>query len=86
MRNLMADPDNHTLRLPRELRDAIASLDNKITSLDNKVDRNHEEVRERFDSLRKLMAGESVLGRYATAEFEERIAAIEERLLALEHR
>jgi hypothetical protein len=79
MRNLMADPDNHTLRLPRELRDAIASLDNK-------VDRNHEEVRERFDSLRKLMAGESVLGRYATAEFEERIAAIEERLLALEHR
>jgi hypothetical protein len=30
--------------------------------------------------------GESVLGRYATAEFEERLSAVEQRLSALENR
>jgi polyhydroxyalkanoate synthesis regulator phasin len=71
------------LRLLREIRTAIAALDGKMVSLDNKVDRNQEE---RIDSLRQAMLGESVLGRYATAEFEERVSSLERRVSALESR
>jgi hypothetical protein len=52
----MAEPENHTLRLLREIRSAIGALDNKvddkITALDNKIDRNQEELQKRIDSLR----------------------------------
>ena len=86
----MAEPENHTLHLLREIRGAIAAFDSKfdgkITSLDHKIDRNHEELQKRIDSLRQAMLGESVLGRYATAEFDERLSAIESRLTALEQR
>jgi hypothetical protein len=84
----MTEPENHTLRLLRELRDGITALDKKfdtkIDALDKKVDHNHEEVKKRFDSLQRALVGESILGRYATAEFEERLSAVEQRLLALE--
>ena len=67
------------MRLLREIRGAIAALDGKfdgkIDSLDRKIDRNHEELQKRIDSLRQATLGESVLGRYATAEFDERLAA-----------
>ena len=63
-RYLMAEPENHTLRLLREIRSAIGALDNKvddkITALDNKIDRNQEELQKRIDSLRQAMLGESV--------------------------
>ncbi|MGT2481802.1 hypothetical protein ACU4GR_29875 [Methylobacterium oryzae CBMB20] len=38
----------------------------------------------RFDNLREAVNGESVLDRYAAAEVEERLEAIEKRLAALE--
>src|ERR1700693_3249090 len=73
MRNPMAEPENHTLHLLRELRSDIKALDKKIddkaSALDTKIDRNHEEVKALFEMLRKAMVGESVLGRYATAQF-----------------
>ena len=79
----MAEPENHTPRLLREIRGAIGTLDTKvdsldtrIDSLDKKADRNHEELKRRL--------GESVLGRYAAGEVEERFSAIESRLSALE--
>jgi hypothetical protein len=78
----MPEPENHTLRLLRELRDDIKALDKKldikVDALDKKIDRNHEEVKERIDRLRQAMVGESILGRYATAEFEERLSAVEQ--------
>jgi len=84
----MAEPENHTLHLLGELRTAIAALDSKVDgnhdSLESKIDRNHEELKKRMDSLRQAINGESVLGRYAAAEVEERLSAIEERLAALE--
>jgi polyhydroxyalkanoate synthesis regulator phasin len=86
----MAEPENHTLRLLRDIRSGIEALDNKlesrITALDSKFDRNHEELTRRIDSIRQAMLGESVLGRYATAEFEERLSALEQRIAALERR
>jgi hypothetical protein len=61
----MAEPENHTLHLLREIRGAIGALDGKVS----KIDRDQEELRKRVDSIRQAMLGESVLGRYATAEF-----------------
>ena len=52
----MAAPENHTLRLLQEIRGAVGALDSK-------VDRNHEELKERIESLRQAAFGESVLGR-----------------------
>jgi polyhydroxyalkanoate synthesis regulator phasin len=86
----MPEPENHTLRLLREIRGAIGALDgkldDKIASLDSKTDRNQEDLQKRIDSLRQAMLGESVLGRYATAEFDERLSALEQRVSTLESR
>lgn len=43
-----------------------------------------DKIEAKIDSLKQAMHGESVLGRYATAEFEDRIEAIEKRLEKLE--
>jgi chaperonin cofactor prefoldin len=80
----MAAPENHTLRLLQDIRGAIGTLDSRVDSLDKKVDRNHEDLKERIENLRQAAFGESVLGRYAAAEVEERLSAIESRLSALE--
>jgi hypothetical protein len=63
----------------REIRAAIQALDKKI-------DANHQDVTERFKSLHQAINGESVLGRYAAAEVEERLTDIEKRLSVLEKR
>ena len=86
----MAEPVNHTLHVLREFREEFkefaAKTDKSFDTLEKKVDRNHEELKQRIDSLRHAMLGESVLGRYATAEFEERLSSVENRLSALEKR
>jgi len=79
----MAEPENQTLRLVRELCNDIKVMEEK---LENKIDRNHEEIKEHLEALRKAFAGESILGRYATAEFEHRLSAVERRLSDLEER
>jgi hypothetical protein len=79
----MADPENHTLHRLRELRNDIKMMDE---NLERKIDQNHEEVTKRLDSLQRAIVGESILGRYATAEFEERLTAVEQRLSAIERR
>lgn len=62
----MAEPDNHTIRLLREIR---AVLD----GMNDKIDHNYTVLRERLENLRKASFGESIFGRYATAEVDERI-------------
>jgi hypothetical protein len=69
----MAEPESHTLHLLREIRGAIGALDGKVS----KIDRDQEELQQRVDSIRQAMLGESVLGRYATAEFEDRLTALD---------
>lgn len=73
----MSEPDNFILKLLREIRDEIqqGALENRqrFDGLDSKI-----------ESLKQAMHGESVLGRYATAEFEDRLDAIEKRLATLE--
>lgn len=82
----MTDPENHTLRLLREIRSSIEALGLKVDQ--NQVDqaRKFDQVIDRLESLRQAAFGESVLGRYAAAEVEERLAAIERRLAMLEGR
>lgn len=82
----MAEPDSHAPHLLREIRAAIQALDTRTERVETKVDLNHAEVTERLDRLRQAISGESVLGRYAAAEVEERLAAIEQRLSLLEGR
>jgi hypothetical protein len=84
----MAEPVNHTLHVLREFREEFrefaAKTDKSFDTLEKKVDRNHEELKQRIENLRQAAFGESVLGRYAAAEVEERLSAIEGRLSALE--
>ncbi|CAL8977027.1 hypothetical protein RHODGE_RHODGE_00365 [Rhodoplanes serenus] len=82
----MTEPENHTLHLLREIREAIGSLDTRVQRLDSKVDHNHADLTERLDRQRQAVVGEGVLGRYAAAEVEDRLAQIERRLSALERR
>lgn len=80
----MAEPENHTLHLLRDIRDALAGIDRRLDGLDAKVDRNQGDLRSRMDNIRQALNGENVLGRYAAAEVEERLEAIENRLSELE--
>jgi hypothetical protein len=80
----MAEPENQTLHLLRELRNGVTALDRKFDTKIDALDSKVEEVKKRLDSLQRALVGESILGRYATAEFEERLSAVEQRLLALE--
>jgi chaperonin cofactor prefoldin len=82
----MADPENQTLRVLRDIRGAIKSMDQRLTVLSDKVDKNQDDLRSRIDNLRQAINGESVLGRYAAAEVEERLEALEKRISALESR
>jgi len=54
----MADIENQTIHILRELRAAIKALDDK-------VDHGFTDNRSRMESLRQAINGESVLGRYA---------------------
>ena len=69
----MAEPDNLTLILLRELRAELERQDEARQALEK-----------RFDNLRQAVLGESVLGRYAAAEVEEQLAAVRTRLDVLE--
>ncbi len=79
----MAEPENHTIHILREIRAAIQGLEDKVEGLDGKLERGHQELRSRMDNIRQALNGESVLGRYAAAEVEERLDSIEKRLEAL---
>jgi hypothetical protein len=73
----MADPDNHTLRVLREFRE-------EFRAFRETTDGNFTALRSRMDNIWQALNGESILGRYAVAEVDERIEAIEKRLAALE--
>lgn len=76
----MADPENQTLRSLRDIRSAIKAMDQRI-------DKRFESAESKTDDLRsRAINGESVLGRYAAAEVEERLESLEKRISALEGR
>lgn len=82
----MADPEGMILPLLREMRadaqNGLAEMRRRFEAIDARFDR----LEKRFDNSREAVNGESVLGRYAAAEVEERLEAIEKRLASLESR
>jgi chaperonin cofactor prefoldin len=69
------------------LREIRADLKAGFDRVDRKLeqhDARFDKLERRFDNLREAVNGESVLGRYAAAQFEERLEAIEKRLAVLE--
>ncbi|MBN8997110.1 MAG: hypothetical protein J0H94_17975 [Rhizobiales bacterium] len=82
----MAEPENQTLRILRDIREMLKDSEKRAGELEKKVDRNHGELKSRLDNIRQALNGESILGRYAVAEVDERLAALEKRVKALEGR
>jgi hypothetical protein len=80
----MAEIENQTLRVLRDIRLAIKSLEGRFDGLEGKVDNGFADVRSRMNSLRQAINGESVLGRYAASEVEERLESLEKRVSKLE--
>ena len=69
----MADPDNLILVKLRELRAELARQDQRLQGF-----------AKRQTDMSRALEGETILARYAVAEVEERLQAIEARLDRLE--
>ena len=80
----MPDLETETARILREIQIAQQAFALRVGALNSKIDDNFAEVKERFNSLQAANNGESVLGRYAVAQVEKRLSAIEHRLSMLE--
>ena len=80
----MADPQDMILPLLREIRSEIKDLGRSTDRQFEGVNERLERMEGRLANMRKAINGESVLGRCAAAEVEERLEAIEKRLSALE--
>jgi hypothetical protein len=73
----VADPENHTLHLLREFRREFKEFHKEFGDFRVHTD-------ERFEELVRLFAGEGVLGRYAAADVDKRLQALEKRMTKLE--
>jgi polyhydroxyalkanoate synthesis regulator phasin len=89
----MPEPESHTLRLLREIstqgketRTELDTLRQEFHGLRRDVTQGFEHIGERLEHLTRLVTGESVLGRYAVANVDERLQALEQRIAALEDR
>ncbi len=80
----MPDPESMILPLLRELREQISA---GFANVDSQFANVREELgahKKRLDAIRQALTGETILGRYAVAEVDERLGAIEKRLARLE--
>jgi polyhydroxyalkanoate synthesis regulator phasin len=79
----MAEPENHLLR---EIRAQGEDTRKALEGLRTEMTQGFEHVGERLEHLTRLVSGESVLGRYAAANVDDRLEALEQRVAALERR
>jgi hypothetical protein len=68
----------------RENRGQNQELREEFVSLKDEVKRGFDRIDRRMDGMKDAIATESILGRYAAKEVEERLVAIEERVSLLE--
>jgi len=80
----MTEPEDHTLRLLREIRKVIRSTDQKVGKLDAKIDTVHGDLKIGIEALTQALAGEMAANRYTAGGVEQRLANVERRLLVLE--
>jgi polyhydroxyalkanoate synthesis regulator phasin len=80
----MAEPESMIVPMLRDMRTEIKRLSDDMGRQFKHVDQRFDKVESRLENVRQAGIGESVLGRYAAAEVEERLEQIEKRLSALE--
>jgi hypothetical protein len=79
----MAEPENMILPMLRDIRADMNKRFDEVGRQFRNVEQRFDRLEKRLDNVRQAAVGESVLGRYAAAEVEERLEQIE-RLGALE--
>jgi hypothetical protein len=82
----MAEPENQTLRILREFRQEMKEFRTETAKNFDRTEAKLKRLEERISSVAQTVIGEDVLGRYAAAEVEDRLAIIEKRLSVLERR
>jgi uncharacterized protein involved in exopolysaccharide biosynthesis len=84
----MADVENHTIRLLQELREEMrqnfGEVRRDLTRLEAKVNDGFEHLSDEVEEVRKVMAGETVLGRMAAKSVDDRLTDLERRVTAIE--
>jgi hypothetical protein len=80
----MAEPESMIVPMLRDIRADMNNRFDEIGRQFGKVGERFDRLEKRLESVRQAGVGESVLGRYAAAEVEDRLGQIEERLSALE--
>lgn len=73
----MKEPVSLTLEILREIREDVRKVDAK-------VDSSYAGLSAQIESLREVISGESVLGRYAAADVDRRLESLEKRVSTLE--
>lgn len=96
----MAEPENQTLHLLRELRAGVKTLEDRFDKLEKKVDSGFARIGERFEHLDERfervdmrlndvvrgLGNEVIQGKFITAGIDQRFTQLEERIAALEQR
>ena len=80
----MAEPGSMIVPLLRDIRTDMNRRFDDIGRQFGKVEERFDRLEKRLENVRQAGIGESVLGRYAAAEVEDRLGQIEKRLAALE--
>jgi hypothetical protein len=70
--------------LLREFREEFREFRKESRDFRSEFNAFHAKTEERFDEVTRLFVGETVLGRYAAADVEQRLKALETRVAALE--
>ncbi|WP_419830211.1 hypothetical protein [Methylobacterium sp.] len=79
----MAEPQDSVLPIRRGIRTDIRDRRRNAARAFTVVNRRLDQIERRSGNLQAAVDGESLLGRYAAAEVEERVDAIETRPAAL---
>ena len=77
----MADVENHTIRLLQELREEMRQGQARLEA---KMNDGFEHLSDEIEEVRKVMAGETVLGRMAAKSVDDRLTDLERRVTAIE--
>lgn len=86
----MAGPEDMIVPMLREMREEMRQ---RFEDVERRFDKRFDEVDDRLRAIEKLtraqreaFEGESILGRYAAKEVEERLVELERKVAALESR
>ena len=86
----MAEPKDIVIPMLKELRDEMrqgfAAVDKRFEEMEERFDKRFDRIEKRQDAQKDAFTGESILGRYAIKEVDERLAALERDVAELRAR